>query len=296
MADLPSLTPDQVAVLVPQALHIEYIASGGQKLVFRGTIDGTIYALKFSKLPASPVDDLDEFASSDIAIRAKREVETMRECTSPYVVKLGPLGLSFGSAAGQQLVFFSEEYIVGSDLKTHLRSNGRFAAPEVAKLGIQIGSAVKALWEFGKIHRDIKPANIMRRDSSGDYVLLDAGLAFDIDGESISVGPVGTPAYFSPEQFEFTNRRTVLDFRSDMFSLGVTMYFLATATHPFWSPGDTTPQTLYSKITSFHPLPPSSIVDGFPEALDEVIMRLLGKSPHLRFRTCDQLITALQGV
>ncbi|MFO0966103.1 MAG: serine/threonine-protein kinase [Gemmataceae bacterium] len=295
MADLPSLTPDQVAILVPQASAIEQLGSGGQKLVFRGTIEGTLYALKFAKLPASPVDDLDEFASSDIAIRAKREVETMRECTSPYVVKLGPVGLSFGNASGQQLVFFSEEYIAGHDLKAQLRSTGKFTAQEVARLGLQMGSAIKALWEFGKIHRDIKPANIMRRDSGGDYVLLDAGLAFDVDGESISVGPVGTPAYFSPEQFEFTNRRTVLDFRSDMFSLGVTMYFVATATHPFWSPGDTT-QSLYSKITGFNPLPPSSIVDGFPQPLDEVIMRLLGKSPHLRFRTCDQLIAALQGV
>jgi eukaryotic-like serine/threonine-protein kinase len=295
VADLPSLTPAQVAVLVPQASDIENLGSGGQKLVFRGTIGGTVYALKFSKLPTSPLDDLDEFAASDIAIRAKREVETMRECTSPHMVKLGPVGLSFGSAAGQQLVFFSEEHIHGSDLKTHLRSNGKFPAQEVGKLGRHIGAAIKALWEFSKIHRDIKPANIMRRDSNGDYVLLDAGLAFDIDGESISAVPVGTPAYFSPEQFEFTNRRTVMDFRSDMFSLGTTMYFLATATHPFWSPGDGA-LSIYSKITGFNPLPPSSIVEGFPETLDEVIMRLLGKSPHLRFRTCDQLITALQGV
>src|SRR5438874_6394773 len=82
VADLPNLTPDQVAVLIPQASDIEDLGRGGQKLVFRGTIGGTVYALKFAKLPTSPVDDLDEFASSDIAIRAKREVETMRECTS----------------------------------------------------------------------------------------------------------------------------------------------------------------------------------------------------------------------
>lgn len=294
MPDLPSLTPVHVAALVPQASNTEHIGSGGQKLVFRGTIDRTLYALKFAKLP-EPVDDLEDFASSDIAIRATREVETMRECRSPHVVKLGPVGLSFGTADAQQLVFFTEEYIVGCDLKSRLQTNGRFAVQEVAKLGRQIGSAIKALWDFGKIHRDIKPANIMRRDQNGDFVLLDAGLAFDIDGESISVGPVGTPAYFSPEQFEFTNRRTVLDFRSDMFSLGVTMYFLATGTHPFWSQGDTI-QSLYSKITGSNPPPPSSAVDGVPEALDDVIMRLLGKCPRLRFRTCDRLIAALQGV
>jgi eukaryotic-like serine/threonine-protein kinase len=295
LATLPNLTPDQVAILVPQASDIQPVGRGGQKLVFRGTIAGTIYALKFANITAPPVDDLDDFALSDIAIRAKREVETMRECTSPFVVKLGPVGLSFGSAGGQQLVFFSEEYIAGSDLKTRLQTSGKFDLQEVAKLGRQVGLAIKALWEFGKIHRDVKPANIMRRDIGGDYVLLDAGLAFDIDGESISVGPVGTPAYFSPEQFEFTNRRTVLDFRSDMFSLGVTMYYLLTAMHPFWSQGDTT-QSLYSKITRFNPQPPSSIVNGLPDTLDEVVMRLLGKSPHLRFRTCDHLVRALEGV
>ena len=138
-------------------------------------------------------------------------------------------------------------------------------------------------------------ANIMRRDPRGDYILLDAGLAFDTDGESISVSPVGTPLFFSPEQFDFTNRRTVLDFRSDMFALGTTMYCLATGVHPFWASGDNS-QSIYTKITTHIPPVPSTIVAGFPAELDEVIMRLLGKSPHLRYRKCDQLIAALQGL
>jgi serine/threonine-protein kinase len=294
MADLPRLSQEQVAGLVPQASNIEPIGHGGQKLVFRGTIAETTYALKFARLPVSPVDDIDEFASSDIAVRAKREVDTMRQCASPHMVKVGPVGLSFGCVGDQHLVFFSEEYIAGNDLNALLLRDGRFASQEIVRIGTHMALAIKALWEFGKIHRDIKPANIMRRELGGDYVLLDAGLAFDIGGESLSVGPVGTPAYFSPEQFEFTNRRTVMDFRSDMFSLGVTMYYLATGQHPFLSGADTI-QSLYSKITSHNPDPPRSIVTGIPAALDEVIMRLLGKSPHLRFRTCDQLLSALGG-
>jgi len=113
-----------------------------------------------------------------------------------------------------------------------------------------------------------------------------------VAGESISIGPVGTPAYFSPEQFDFTNRRTVLDFRSDLFCLGVTMYQMATGQHPFWSPGDTS-QALYNKITTLVPQPIGGVVSTFPPELEEIIFRLLGKSPHLRYRRCDQLIDAL---
>lgn len=295
MADLPNLTTAQVTALIPGASHIEIVGRGGQKLVFRGTIAATEYALKFAKLTSVGVEEIDDFATSDIAVRAKREVDTMRDCASPYVVKLGPIGLTFAAVEGQQVVYFSEEFIAGRDLRQTLTQNGPFPGDEVAKIGRQIGEAIRSLWELGKVHRDIKPANIMRRITNGDYVLLDAGLAFDVDGESISVGPVGTPAYFSPEQFEFTNRRTVLDFRSDMFSLGVTMYFLATGTHPFYSTGDTT-ESIFSKINNHSPPPPGSLVSGISRQLDDVILRLLGKSPHLRFRKCDLLIEALKGL
>lgn len=295
MPDLPSLTPEQVTGLVPQATAVMPAGSGGQKVVFRATIDWQEYALKFAKVPTNDFNEIEDFSATDIALRAKREVETMLDCASPYMVKLGPIGLNFATVDGQQLVYFSEEFISGKDLRSLMNASGLFPAADVARLGRQIGSAIKALWELGKVHRDIKPANIMRRENTGDFVLLDAGLAFDIEGESLSIGPVGTPAYFSPEQFEFANRRTVLDFRSDMFALGVTMYVLATGKHPFWSPGDTS-AALYSRITGHIPDPPSRLVAGFPDKLDEVILRLLGKSPHLRYRRCDQLIDALQGL
>jgi serine/threonine-protein kinase len=295
MPDLPSLTTEDVASLIPQASDVQQAGRGGQKLVFRGTVEGKQYALKFSKLPDNAGDDIEDFPTSDVAMRAKREVETMRNCQSSHMVKLGPIGLAFAERGGQRLLYFSEEFVVGRDLRTILQQDGRFPPSEVLKLGLHVADAIRSLWELGKIHRDIKPANIMRRDNSGEYVLLDAGLAFDIVGESISVGPVGTPAYFSPEQFQFTNRRTVLDFRSDIFSLGVTMYQMATERHPFWTRGDTT-QTLYSRITTFSPSPPSEIVAGFPPGIDAIILRMLGKSPHLRYRKCDQLINALSWV
>lgn len=292
MANLPTLTVENVAAMLPQASAISLIGSGGQKLVFRAAIEGQNYAVKFAKLPAQ-ADGGNDFSTTDISLRAKREVETMRDCHSPYMVKLGPVGLSFNSIGDQNVLFFSEELIEGRDLHAVFKTDGRLSPNVVTTIGRHITSAIKSLWELGKIHRDIKPANIMERSGGEGYVLLDAGLAFDIAGESLSITPVGTPAFFSPEQFEFNSRRTVLDFRSDIFSLGVTLYFLSTGQHPFWTPGDS-PESLYSRITSHIPTPPSELVSGFPANLEDVILRMMGKSPHLRFRKCDQLIEAFE--
>lgn len=296
MADLPTLTPDQVASLVTEASDISLAGRGGQKLVFRAFVAGETYALKFAKVPGLPDDtETEDFPMNDVAARTRREVQILRRCGSVHMVKLGPIDLNFANIDNQNVLYFSEEFIFGQDLRTTRRSAGRLSPEKVTKLGLHVTDAIKSLWELGEVHRDVKPANIMRRDGTGDYVLLDAGFAFDVVGESLSIGPVGTPPYFSPEQFDFTNRRTLLDFRSDIFSLGVTMYELATGIHPFWEQGDTS-HSLFNKITSLVPEPPSSHVPDFPKALDDVILQMLGKSPHLRYRRCSQLIEALSQV
>ena len=293
MAPLPNLTADKVAKIVTQASGVTDVAAGGMKRVYRGTINGTVYALKFSEGPDTD-GDLEDFENTDTAIRAKREVETMRDCDCPHMVKLGPIGLTFTEFDGQRLIYFSEEYVDGKDLKMLIRENGIMAPGDVVRLGLHVGKAIDALWKLEKIHRDIKPANVMRRTSNGDFVLLDAGLVFDLGAETVSVGPVGTRPYFSPEQFDFGNRRTVMDFRSDLFSLGVTMYEMLTGAHPFWEQGDSL-ASLYNKIVTQPAQPPSERCT-VPEGLNEIILRLLGKSPHLRYRRCQLLLDALENV
>jgi len=299
MANLPNLTAEQVEHALDNVSDVKYVGKGGQKVVWSGVIDGTAYAIKFASVPEEFIreEDGDTEAETDpeAIVRASREVETMRDCTSPCMVKLGPIGLKFVEIEDQSLLYFTEELIDGKDLRSVLASDGPLDADEIITLGIQITDAIKSLWELGKIHRDIKPGNIMRRSSEG-FVLLDAGFAFDVIGESVSAGfLVGTRIYFSPEQFDYSNRRTGLDFRSDMFALGVTMYEMATRKHPFWSRGQSS-EMFYSNVTSLTPEPPSSIVPDFPEELDEIILRMLGKSPHLRYRNCDHLTRALEAI
>lgn len=292
MPDLPNLTAADVAATVPGASDIRHVEDGGQKVVFRATIGGETYAVKFA-LVREPLG-ADEESSEDVAsTRARREVETMRDCTSPHMVKLGPVGLTFGEIAGQKVLYFTEEFIPGSSLREILQKRETFSPDEIVRLGLHITDAIRAVWDLGKVHRDIKPGNIIRRDNQG-YVLLDAGLVFDIAGPSLSAGYlVGTPRYFSPEQLDYSSRRSGLDFRSDMFSLGVTMYEMATGQHPFASAGlgmDTT----FARILNDDPVPPRDIIgDAFPERLQDIILRMLEKSKHLRFRTCDRLLNAL---
>lgn len=294
MPPLPTISAADVQQLIPIATEIAEAGDGGQKVVFRARIDGALYAVKFSAV-GTTTDDPQDIEASDVLARAKREVETMRECQSPYMVKIGPIDLQLVTVGKQRVLMFTEEFIEGKNLREILRDQGPISPKEAVQLGIEIGFAIKELWDRGKVHRDIKPANIMRRDSNGQFVLLDAGLAFDVQGESLSIGPVGTPKYFSPEQFQFNDRRTMLDFRSDLFSLGVTIYEMVTGHHPFFSTGDTS-QLLYQRITKASALAPSALRPELTPEFDEIIQRLLGKSPHLRPRKCDALIDALKGL
>lgn len=282
---------NQVNGAIASVANAKEIGRGGQKIVFSCRIDGEDYAIKFIKCPdelENPEDEEGEEFEPEVITRAKREIDTMRLCTSEHMVKLGPIGLEFVEIDRQKLAYYTEELIEGTDLKVILDSKSTLPPDELVRLGLHVCDAIKCLWDIGKVHRDIKPGNIMQR-AEGGYVLLDAGLAFDVTGESLSGGfTVGTRKYFSPEQFDYSSRRSSLDFRSDMFSLGVTLYELATGVHPFYTRGNSS-ETFFNNVTSEPPKPISELVGGFPEKLESVILRMLGKSPHLRYRKCDLL-------
>lgn len=291
MPNLPTITAQQVAEVITGVTNVEHIGQGGQKVVFKAVLDEGENVFKFISLPVDT--DSVEAPLVDVTARARREVEIMRDCTSRHMIKPGPIELTFAKLEGQDLLYFSEEFIDGRNLKEILTETGPFSADEIIKLGLQIADALKELWDLGKIHRDVKPSNIMRRREGGDNVLLDAGLAFDVIGESLSAGfVVGTPMYFSPEQFDYSSRRTVLDFRSDMFALGVTLYELATGQHPFWGPGISN-DTFYANVRTQDPPSPTTIRDDLSNQLSQVILRTLGKSPHLRYRKWEHFIGAL---
>ena len=296
----PTLTPAQVVQAIPEATDVVHVADGGQKRVFRARIAGHIYAVKFMRPTVQEVAANPELAEEvsvvdDVTARATREVETMRQCKTPHLVKTGPIGLTAIELHGERLLYFTEEFIEGDTLTTYLNKIGQVSVRELVNLGTQITEAIQELWSLNKIHRDIKPGNIMRRQSTGEFVLLDMGLVFDLDDRSFSLGPVGTVAYFSPEQVDFRNRRSVLDFRSDTFSLGIVLYFMATRQHPF-SAGAANSWEVLANIQTMAPTPPKDLRHDLPDELNSLILRLLGKRPSLRFRTPRKLLDALKNV
>jgi serine/threonine protein kinase len=292
----PKLTIQQVESLIPQASDIQELDQGGQKVVFTGIIDGQKYALKFMSPNPSQDIGLNTEILDDVTARARREVETMQQCSTPHLVRVGPIGLQSTTVDGQPIIFFSEEFIEGKNLKRLLLDTGSLPIDELIRLAFHISEAINAIWQFSKIHRDIKPSNIMRRDENGEFVLLDMGLVFDLQDESLSGYLVGTPLYFSPEQMDFQNRRTVMNFRSDLFSLGIVLYEMATGKHPFITAPSTTTWEVLGNIANMPPDSPQALRRDLPNCLNDIILRLLAKRPALRYRSIALFQRALNEI
>ncbi len=290
---------------LPPFAPTEYLGSGGQKRVFKCKHEGETWALPLILVSDDPDqsldhDDSDFGRSSDQVIaRLRREIAIMRKCKSPYLVKMGPIDVSPIEIENLSILYFLEEFIDGEDLKQVI-AQGPMTVGEIKKVGMHVATAIDALWNCDPshqiIHRDLKPANVMRRTDTGDYVVLDVGLAFDILDKSISLpGQVpGTTLYFTPDQLG-TGKKRQMDFRTDMFALGIILYEAATGEHPFYTSGMST-MDLFKSILHAKPKPVRDLRADLPDEMAEIIMRLLAKKPHLRYRTCESLLTALNEV
>jgi serine/threonine-protein kinase len=137
----------------------------------------------------------------------------------------------------------------------------------------------------------------MRRPENGHFVLLDMGYILDLDDRSLTKPGLlpGTPYYLSPEQIDLTRKRQ-LDFRSDLFNLGIVLYESATGLHPFKRHLNASTSNMFLSILTYIQPPPITIRLDLPPKLDAIIMRLLKKRPYLRFSSCEQLEIALNNI
>lgn len=163
-------------------------------------------------------------------------------------------------------------------------------ADEVARLGARIATALSDLHRQDVVHLDIKPSNILFRDT-GEAVLVDYGLARhlhlpDLMNEEFRL-PYGTAPYMAPEQILGVRN----DFRSDIFALGVLMYFFATGTRPF---GDPERLKGLKRRLWRDPVPPRARRPDLSKAFQEVILRCLEVNPARRYPTAAQLAMDLQ--
>ncbi|QEG21919.1 protein kinase domain-containing protein [Mariniblastus fucicola] len=175
-------------------------------------------------------------------------------------------------------------YIAGPSMQTLVEQRGPLPEEEIVRMTLQISAGLTAAHSQGLVHRDIKPANILVADGGNRVMITDFGLARAEDDASLTRTGwlTGTPNYMSPEQ----TRGERLDHRSDLFSLGSLIYFLATGRLPFRSES---PLGVLRRIQEDHPTPVRQVNRNTSKTLADIIDVLLEKEPEDRFQSAAEL-------
>jgi len=266
---------------------VEKLGEGGMGVVYKAedTRLHRFVALKF--LP-------DNLAQDSLALeRFRREARAASTLNHPGICTIHDIGEQGGRS------FIAMEYIDGETLRAHI--HGQPLPPEeIVRLGIQIADALDAAHTQGIIHRDIKPANVFvtRRGQAkvldfGLAKLVRTGVALAEDSEEIAdstsvVGIIsGTPSYMSPEQVRGDN----LDQRTDIFSLGLLLYEMATGRQAF---GGGTGGVIIEAILTRSPTPARSLNPHLPPVLEEIINKALNKDIDQRYQSAADMRADLQ--
>jgi len=201
----------------------------------------------------------------------------------PHIVSILDAGLE-DVTQGDPLRYLVMEVVDGPPLTKYCDPAALLDPTLAVEIGYKCCKALEFANTLGVVHRDIKPANILTKGAAAgelEIKLSDFGAAQLARSELTQVAGVGSPAYMSPEQVKGEE----IEFRTDMFSLGGVLYHLLTGTRPFDGP---TAYELVDSILNATPPPPSQVRSVVPQALDDVVMRALGKTRDDRYSSWDE--------
>jgi serine/threonine protein kinase len=225
-----------------------------------------------------------EGAASNPALvkRFEKEYNAGKLLNHPNLVR----ALEFGIAG--ETPYLVMELVDGESLDTRLDRDGAVSECDAVKLIVQVAQGLHEVHKKGMIHRDVKPENILVT-FGGVAKLTGFGLAVEVDApaqERIGRG-LGAPHFMSPEQIKGEN----VDVRSDIYSLGCTMYVIVTGQKPFASAG---PLAAYTKKLGNDLTPPRHFVPALSEHINSAICRALSADPEPRPASCLEFAERLQ--
>lgn len=216
--------------------------------------------------------------------RFDREAKAAAQLHHPNLVSVYDTGIDGDDA------YLVMELIDGGTLRELLKERGRMPAYAMVAVLFPVLAALEAAHGRGLIHRDIKPDNILI-DQDGAVKLTDFGLVRSVEGDShpVTSAVMGTAAYVAPEQLDGRE----VDFRTDLYGLGIVAFEMLTATVPFT--GSSQAQVIHQRLTQDVPAP-SSVQADIPLALDEFVLRLAARHPNDRFPSAAAATKALQQI
>ena len=261
---------------------LDFLGKGGMGSVYKAwhRMMGRVVALK--------ILDPRCLANSQSLARFRREMQLVGRLDHPNVVR------AFDADRVGEYHFIAMEYVAGQNLEDLLKERGALPPADVVYFASQAADGLAHAHALGILHRDIKPSNLLLTDAR-KVKILDFGLGTllekdELPAELTAAGiTVGTPDYLSPEQA----RMVKLDGRSDLYSLGCTMYHLISGQLPF--KGESSMDCIVGRITG-KAIPISQIRPGLPPRVVQAIEKLMATNPDDRYQTADEAAAAMRSL
>ncbi len=265
---------------LPDCDIIGPLGTGATGAVFLVKRHGAKYALKILR-PEVIFQESNGNSTADFL----QEAKILSALQHPNIVRIYEFGVS-----ENRIPYILMEYISGQILTTHIK-NDTLEFKEKLAVFYQLCQSLGFIHQAGILHRDIKPGNVILGDNH-QVKLMDFGIAriIDVEGENIQGVAMGSPAYMSPEAFD---KNSIIDQRSDIFSLGIIAYELFTGRKPFHGKHI---RELINAIKTERPSDPTKHINELTEPLSHILANMLHKQPELRFQKIKDIIGALDPI
>ncbi len=257
---------------------VEKIGEGGMAFVYKAkdTLLNRFVAVKVLK---------PEYSQDKVFVdKFKGEATSVASLNDNNIVNIFDVG------SQDSINYIVMEYVDGKTLKQIINDNHRLSSSDAVKISIQIAKALDCAHRNNIIHRDIKPHNILMTND-GLVKVTDFGIAKASNSVTItnSNKVIGSAHYFSPEQA----KGSYVDFRTDIYSLGVVMYEMVTGKVPFDADS---PVSIALKHIQEQIVEPKAIVNEIPDSLNKLILKALEKEPIKRYQSAREMLVDLQKI